>query len=288
MTHSTRSPLQIPTAWTCWFVCLTLSQQGKKAVHDLVALRVDVQELRVQFPRLGGHSHVKQALPWCKVCQEVLLQSTITKLDSRFIPNLLPQAKLLRRAVDLCPKTTKQQFGSRRRGTHFFNSKDTRNQASEVPSSFPRGTSTINQKWVLWTLEWIYEGLRNTIHWERNPSMWEKRTILPKLFLAFYFKGWDSECRQKLQEWKPDTVQITEWKCQDHRCLCMTVALLQSAITIPAKCHSRIRPFCDRTLLTSELFPYWPQYHHSRWFTKAESSGSHAAKSLIEAGEGVY
>lgn len=199
------------------------------------------------------------------------------------MPNLLPQAKLLRRSIAFSPKTTNQQFGSRRRCTHFFNSKDIRNQTSEVPSSFPRGPSITNQKWGLWTLEWIYEGLRNTTHWEQNPSMWEKRTILPKFFLFFCFEGWDSEWRQKLQEWNQiqcknwvevsGTTDVSAWQ----QLFCRV------PVTIPAKCHSRIRPFCDRTALISELFPYWPWYHHSRWFRKSEISGSHGVKSLMEA-----
>lgn len=195
----------------------------------------------VQFCQIGWTFPCETSTP-CMVCQEEL-KHTVTKQDSRFMSKFLPQAKLLRRSIDLSPNPTKQQFGSSRRCTHFFSSKGIRNQGSKVSSAFPGGTSTINEKWVLWTLEWMYESLRNTIHWERNPSMGEKRATLPKFFLAFCFKGWDSEYRQKLQEWKPDTVQKLSGSVSDHRCLCMTAAPLQSACNNPSKRPSKNQAF---------------------------------------------
>lgn len=168
----------------------------------------------------------------------------------------------------------------------FFklNSKGIRNQASEVPSAFPGGTPTISQKWVLWTLEWIHEGLRNTIHWERNLSTWEKRATLPKLFLAFCFKGWGSECRQKLQEWKPDTGKKLSGSVSGHRCLCMTVALLQSACDKPSK-----MPFKNQAFLWQNCTDQWivsllTTISSQQVVQESRDSESHGVRSLIEAG----
>lgn len=213
------------------------------------------------------------------VCQEELLQSTVTKHDPRFMPSLLPQAKLLRGSIALSPKTTQQQSGSRRRCTRFFNSKDIRNQTSEIPSSFPRGTSAINQKLVLWTLEWIYEGLRDTTHWERNPTCEKKEQFFPSFSWLFALKA---ETVSADKNYKNETrySSKTEWKCWGPQIDASAwQQLCRVPVTIPARCHSRIRPFCERTLLISELFPCWPQYHHNRWFRKAEISGSHGVKS---------
>jgi len=39
--------------------------------------------------------------------------------------------------------------------------------------------------------------------------------------------------------------------------------------TPPAKCHSIIRPFCNKTVTIANMLPYRPQYLHSRWLRES-------------------